>query len=152
MPEPSVVGQFGVAFARLPGPSVLGAVHTIVLWGVAHFLSRPVGLTCPTLFVANPSGLTAHTPQDDVGADLMNGVAQVGNVVIRGAVHLQRGVASAIVSVAAIGAIEPHLKLIVAILSQLSTLAQEHIVDISVGSVVQVVAIPWRHIEAIFQF
>ena len=80
----------------------------------------------------------------------MDGVAQVGHVVIGLAVNLHRGLPAAIVARAAIGAVEPHLKLVVAVLCEFGALLQKHVRYVAVGAVVEAVAVPGRDVEAVF--
>ena len=150
VPEPALRCSFGIAFAREPSPVVF-----VAIFATAH---RPVRFAGPSGFVANPARFAAFAPQNDVGASLMNRVAQVRNVVVSASI---RNVAVAtfatIVARTATCAVEPHFKLVGAILCNLGALFKEHFVRIgrSVVSVlilfapIGTVAVPGRNVEAI---
>ena len=80
----------------------------------------------------------------------MDGISEVRDIIIGGTVYIDSGVASAVVSVATVGTIEPHFKLVFSVLSQFCALAEEDIVHIFLGAIVYAVSIPWRDIETIF--
>ena len=79
----------------------------------------------------------------------MDRVSEVRNIIIGRTVYVHGRIASAVVSVATVGTVKPHFKLVFAILCQLRALAQENIVYIFLSTVVLAVSIPWRNIEAV---
>ena len=79
----------------------------------------------------------------------MDRVSEVRNVIIGRTVYVYGRIASAVVSVATVGTIKPHFKLVFAILCQLRALAEENVVDIFLCTVVLAVSVPWRNIETI---
>ena len=79
----------------------------------------------------------------------MDRVSEVRNIIIGRTIYVHGRIASAVVSVATVGTIKPHFKLVFAILCQLRALAQENIVYIFLSTVVLAVSIPWRNIETI---
>lgn len=79
----------------------------------------------------------------------MDRVSEVRNVIIGRTVYIDGGIASAVVSVATVGTVEPHFELVFTILSQFSALAEENVVDIFLCAVVFAVSVPWRNIESI---
>ena len=143
VPEPTFVGGFGVALAGVPIPAV-----DVAACAVAH---APVGFTGPALFVADPAGFAADAPHHTVGEDLVDGVAEVGHVVVDiGVAHVDGLVLTAVVTVATVGAVKPHFELVVAVLGGFETLAKEDLFYIAIGAVEGGVAIPRRDVEAIF--
>ena len=111
---------------------------------------RPSCLVCVARFGTAPASLAADTPENDVGADAVNAVAQVGNVVIITGVDVANtGCYTAVIAVAASGTVEPHFKLVGAILRKFEALAKEHVCDILVGAVISTVSVPRRHVEAV---
>ena len=137
----------------MPAPTVFVAILAI-----AH---RPASFAGPSGFVTNPACFATHTPHNDVGAGVVNRVAQVGNVVVyfgiaNGAVLV--GFAT-IVATATGCTVEPHFELIVTIGSCFSTLREEHLLGVIIGIIavfilftpVTAVAVPGRNVEAVFQ-
>ena len=149
MPEPSLVGELGIALSRVPLPAILGTIHTVAFWCIASFVGEPVGFASPSCLVADPSCLSTHTPEDDVWTNLVDRVSEVRNIIICRTIYVHGRIASAVVSVTTVGTIKPHFKLVFAILCQLRALAQENIVYIFLSTVVLAVSIPWRNIEAV---
>ena len=150
MVEPAPICGLGVALAGQPEPAAFRAVHAVVLARIVAVLGAPVGFACPAGFVADPAGFAANAPKHAVGANLMHAVAEVGHVVVSGAVHVDRRVAAAIVARAAVSTVEPHLELVGAILRQLGALLQKDVFYIFIRSVVYAVAVPGRDVEAVF--
>ena len=104
VPEPTQVGGFGVALTGVPVPAV-----DVAACAVAH---APVGFTGPALFVTDPASFAADTPHHAVGEDLVDGVAEVGHVVVDiGVADVDGLVLATVVAVAAIGACQPHYEL-----------------------------------------
>ena len=153
VPEPSEVGTLSIAFAGMPLPSVL-----IAILAIAH---GPVGFTGPSGLVADPACLAAHAPKDDVGTGVVDGVTQVGNVVVSlCVVNGAQGVGSAVVApvVAARGTIEPHFELFGSVSGQLSTLLEKNLLGVVVSIVavgilfapIGTVEVPGRHVKTVF--
>jgi hypothetical protein len=135
VPEPTFVGGFGVALAGVPIPAV-----DVAACAVAH---APVGFTGPALFVADPAGFAADAPHHTVGEDLVDGVAEVGHVVVDiGVAHVDGLVLTAVVTIATVGAVKPHFELVVAVLGGFETLAKEDLFYIAICAVEGGVAIP----------
>ena len=72
----------------------------------------------------------------------MYAVAQVGHIVIVTVVDVYGSVLATIVAVTAIGAVEPHFKLVVAILGKFFTLFEKDVDHIVVFTIVGGVAVP----------
>ena len=149
VPEPSLVGELGIALSRVPLPAVLCTIHSVAFWCIASFVGEPVGFASPSCLVADPSCLSTHTPEDDVWTNLVDRVSEVRNIIIGRTIYVHGRIASAVVSVTTVGTVKPHFKLVFAILCQLRALAQENIVYIFLCTVVLAVSIPWRNIEAV---
>ena len=90
-----------------------------------------------TFLIANPACLAAYAPHNYVGEEVMDGVAEVGDViiclrVIDGALGCAGLAAVATCVVATRRTVKPHLKLLVAILGKLHALRKEHLLGIVV--------------------
>lgn len=150
MIEPSFIGGFGIAFAWKPEPAVFRAVHAVVFRGYSPVFGRPVGLPCPAGFVANPACFSADAPEDAVGAYFVDGVAEVGYIVVSLPVNGAGFVGSAVVSVPSVCAVEPHFKLVCAVCGEFGALAEEYAADVFRGAVVGAVAVPGGDVESVF--
>ena len=74
----------------------------------------------------------------------MDGVAQIGNVVVGRSIGDSAGTSVPTIvpsMVAACCSVEPHLKLVAAVLGQFEALRQEHLVDIVTGAVAPVATV-----------
>ena len=151
MPEPSGSGGFCVALAGEPLPSVFIAGGAVAV--------GPAGFASPAGFVANPACFAAHAPHDDVRASVVDGVAEVGDVIVAcGVVDGTVLIGAAVVAAGTGGTVEPHFKLVVAIFRNFGTLREKDLLGIvrsveTVGSFcapVGRVAVPGRDVEAIF--
>ena len=151
MVEPALVCGLCVTLTGKPEPAVLATVHTVALGSIVTVLGRPVCLACPAGLVTYPTCLATYTPHYAVGANLVNAVTQVRNIVVCGTVHIHRRVTATIVTATAVGTVEPHLELVGTILGKLGTLTEEHILHILVGTIVNTVAVPRRHIETVLE-
>ena len=128
VPEPTHVGGFGVTLAGMPVPAV-----DVAACAVAH---APVGFTGPALLITDPAGFTADTPHHAVGKDFVDGVAEVGHVVVDvGVAHVDGFVLAAVEAVAAVGSVKPHFKLVFAVLCGFEALAQEDVFYVFVCAV-----------------
>ena len=79
----------------------------------------------------------------------MNTCTQVGGIIVDRGIHTAVATLAAIVAVATVGTVKPHLELVRAILCQLLTLLQEHLCHVGILTVVCRVSVPWRDVEAI---
>ena len=72
----------------------------------------------------------------------MNGITQVRHVVVSRAVNVSSAAFSTIVTIATIGAVKPHFKLVGAISCQLCTLTEEYVLYVRVLTILCIVAVP----------
>ena len=118
-------------------------------------------------FIAYPAHLAAYSPHHNVRKQLVNGVAQVGNVVEclcivnRSATRCTlAAVCTTVISgmIATRCTVKPHLKLVGTILRQLYTLGEKHLLCIVVGvaslavflAPIDAAEVPRRHVESVF--
>ena len=142
--EPTLVGGLRITFTWMPIPTV-----DVTICAMSH---APVGFSSPSCFVTDPASFTTYTPKHTVRLYLVHGVAKVGHIVVDACIaHVHCATTTAVIAITAIGTVKPHFKLVVTILCQLSTLAQEHLRHITICTVVHRVSVPWRDIETIFQ-
>ena len=150
MPEPTLIGRFGIRFAGQPEPAALCAIHTIAFASIIAVFGAPVGFASPSGFVTNPACFTTYAPEDAVGANFVHGVAKVGHVVVSRAVHIDSRITAAVVARTTVGSVEPHLELVATIFGQFGALTEEDVLHVLVRTIIIGVAVPGRDIEAVF--
>ena len=150
MPEPAGAGSLCIAFSREPLPPVLftGLPDGIAFGG--RIEGCPVRFARIPLFVAYPPGFATDAPHYTVLADPVHPVAEIWNIVIVAGIDVDGSVQPSIVAVAAVCAVEPHFKLVIAVQRKLLTLLEKDVRYIVVLAIKCTVTVPRRHIETVF--